>query len=128
MGWTIVQTKAFEEWFISVDEPAKEDIRSSVRILSEIGPGLGRPHVDTISGSSIKNLKELRVQSNGRPFRIFFVFDPKRNGVLLIGGNKEGNDRFYNILIPEAEKLYAIHLKESKNEGKGKKSSKKKRK
>lgn len=87
-----------------------------MNILSEIGPTLGRPQVDTLKNSTIPNLKELRVRSNGRPFRIFFVFDNKRNAVLLIGGNKAGNKRFYETKIPESEKIYKKYLREIKNE------------
>jgi hypothetical protein len=58
-------------------------------------------------------MKELRVQSEGRPFRIFFAFDPSRNALLLIGGNKEGNKRFYKEMIPIADKLFDEYLEES---------------
>jgi hypothetical protein len=68
--------------------------------------------VDTLRGTKFPNLKELRVQHEGRPYRILFAFDPRRIGFLLIGGDKTGNPRWYDQFIPIAEKIYAQHLKE----------------
>jgi hypothetical protein len=62
-------------------------------------------------------MKELRTQSRGRPLRTFFVFDPRRSAILLIGGDKTGDDRFYDRMIPLADRLYDEHLKELKKEG-----------
>ena len=59
---------------------------------------LGRPHADTIHGSRVQNLRELRIQHEGRPYRVLYVFDPRRTGVLLIGGDKTGNPRWYEEL------------------------------
>lgn len=80
--------------------------------LSKFGPGLGRPQVDTIKGSKLSNLKELRVQHRGEPWRVLFVFDPKRQAILLVGGCKQGNPRWYKEVIPIAERRYKRHLKE----------------
>ena len=126
--WTVIQTDELATWFEKLDDGAKEDIFAAVRILSEIGPTLNRPHVDTPKGARIKNLKELRVQSKGRPFRIIFAFDYKRNAILLMGGNKEGDKRFYETIIPKAEELFERHVKEIENGNNPKKSSPKKEK
>lgn len=129
MAWQIDSKNEFNEWFKEVDEAAKEDIRTAIITLSEIGPTLGRPQVDTLNGSIYPNMKEFRVQSNGRPFRIAFAFDPKRRGILLCGGNKQGVSNFYGDLIKEADEIYTKHLKELEDEkAKSKKSSPKKKK
>jgi hypothetical protein len=73
---------------------------------------LGRPHVDTLNGPKISNLKELRVQHEGRPMRILFVFDPRRVGYLILSGDKNGNADWYETFIPQVEKIYAKHLTE----------------
>lgn len=125
--WLINQTVDLEAWFLTLDEPAQVDILAAVRVLSKFGPSLSRPHVDTLKGSQYSNLKELRVQSNGRPFRIAFAFDPAREGILLLGGNKKGIKRFYEDLIDKADEIYGRHLEEIKNE-KSKKPKEKKRK
>jgi hypothetical protein len=78
--------------------------------LEEKGATLGRPFVDTLKGSNLSNLKELRVQHAGKPYRILFAFDPRRVALLLIGGNKTGNNRWYEVFIPIAETLYLQHL------------------
>ena len=83
-----------------------------MRVLETYGPQLGRPLVDTVKGSRHKNMKELRVQSLGRPFRIFFAFDPKRQAVLLIGGNKTGDKTFYETMIRKADKLLDSFLED----------------
>jgi len=83
-------------------------------------PHLGRPHVDTLYGSKIPNMKELRVQSNGRHVRGFFMFDPLRKAIVLCAGNKEGTDekRFYKTMIKTAENEYHRHLDYLKRSGK----------
>ena len=66
---------------------------------------------DTVYGSKYTNMKELRIQSLGRPIRAFFAFDPQRTGIILCAGDKGGNDkRFYDEMIPVADKEYAAHL------------------
>ena len=77
-----------------------------------MGPALGRPHADTVRGSEYANMKELRVQIAGRPIRIFYAFDPRRTGILLIGGDKTGDKLFYDRMVPQADALYAQHLYE----------------
>ena len=63
------------------------------------------------------NMKELRTQHQGRPIRTFFAFDPRRTAILLIGGDKTGDNRFYERMIPEADRLYDEYLKELQEEG-----------
>ncbi len=62
-------------------------------------------------------MRELRVQSAGKPIRIFYAFDPRRTAILLIGGDKTGDDRFYRRFVPQADRLYDEHLRELKDEG-----------
>jgi hypothetical protein len=81
-----------------------------VNLLAEHGPSLRRPYADTLKGSKVSNLKELRVQHKGNPYRILFAFDPKREALLLVGGDKTGDTRWYDKMIPLAEKIFAKHL------------------
>jgi len=71
-----------------------------------------------INGSRHSHMRELRVQVQGRPFRILYAFDPKRVAILLVGGDKTGNDRWYEVNIPIADRLYDAHLTELKKEAK----------
>ena len=111
--WEIIQTQEFLEWYNDLDVSAQEGIYEKMFILREIGPKLGRPYADTVKGSNYKNMKELRVQNKKRPFRIFFAFDPDRNAILLIGGDKTGKKRFYDEYIPVADKLYKSYLEDN---------------
>ncbi len=109
--WAIEQTSIFEEWFFSLDDADRENVLASVLLLQERGPMLSRPHADTVKGSQFTNMKELRIQSRGRPLRAFFAFDPTRAGIILCAGDKGGNDkRFYDEMIPVAGREYAAHL------------------
>ncbi|MBL4810592.1 MAG: type II toxin-antitoxin system RelE/ParE family toxin [Phycisphaerales bacterium] len=115
--WEVEFTDEFEQWWLGLDEDEQESVAASVGLLEKLGPGLPRPHADTVKGSAYPNMKELRTQHQGRPFRTFFAFDPTRSAILLIGGDKTGDKRFYDRMIPEADRLYGEHLKELKDEG-----------
>ncbi|MDO9181423.1 MAG: type II toxin-antitoxin system RelE/ParE family toxin [Bacteriovorax sp.] len=116
--WIIKQTEAFQDWFEKSDKRLQDDTLEHVEILRQFGPQLNRPYVDTLKGSSIINLKELRFNSGDKVIRIFFVFDPDRNGVLVIGGDKagSGNKIFYDKMINKSEKIYTKYLEERKKE------------
>jgi hypothetical protein len=83
----------------------------------EYGPTLGFPHSSGIEGSKHSHMREWRVQSGGRPLRIFYAFDPRRMAILLIGADKTGDDRFYDVYIPIADRLYDDYLDEIRREG-----------
>jgi hypothetical protein len=88
-------------------------ISQAITVLAEEGPGLGRPLVDTISGSKLPSLKELRPGSaGGSEVRMLFVFDPQRRAVFLVGRDKSGKwSDWYQTAIPRAEDAYAEHLR-----------------
>jgi hypothetical protein len=117
MTWTVEYTNEFGDWFSTVIEAVQDDIDRSVGLLEAHGPQLGFPHSSGISGSRHEHMRELRIQSGGDPYRIFYAFDPRRAAILLIGGNKVGNDRFYEVMIPIADLLYDTYLIELKKEG-----------
>ncbi len=83
----------------------------------EQGPKLPFPYSSGITGSKHAHMRELRVQSGGRPIRVFYAFDPRRSAILLIGGDKTGDDRFYQRMIPIADALYDTYIKEIRKEG-----------
>ncbi|CCF61598.1 conserved protein of unknown function [Nocardia cyriacigeorgica GUH-2] len=89
-------------------------VGQAITALLDEGPALGRPLVDRIKGSTVHNLKELRPGSTGTSeIRILFVFDPERNAVLLVSGDKAGNWKsWYRAAIPTAEYRYEMYLKE----------------
>lgn len=101
-----------------IDQESHKLVNQAILILERNGPAEGRPLVDTITGSKISNMKELRPGSVGRSeIRILFVFDPWRAAILLIAGDKAGNwERWYREAIPRAERLYEIYLVDRQKE------------
>jgi len=115
--WLIETTDTFDEWYDSLDDIDRANVLASMIVLRERGPMLSRPYADTVKGSSYSNMKELRVQSKGDPIRAFFAFDTKRKGILLCAGNKTGDEkRFYEVMIPIADREFAAHLDKLKKE------------
>lgn len=121
MKWDVEYTDEFEEWWNSLTETEQEDVDAYVQRLEARGPNLPFPYSSGINGSRHSHMRELRAQSHGDPFRVFYAFDPRRSAILLIGGNKTGDDRFYEEMIPIADDLYDQHLEDLKAEGKIKK-------
>jgi len=115
--WEVEFTDEFEVWWNTLDEDEQEAIAASIELMERIGPALPRPHADTIQGSRHSNMKELRTQHKGRPLRTFFAFDPRRCAILLIGGDKTGDKRFYERMIAIADRLYDEHLAQLRKEG-----------
>ena len=109
--WQVLTTDTFDLWFDELDDTDRSNVLASLLVLEQKGPHLSRPHADTVKGSAHSNMKELRVQSKGKPIRAFFAFDPKRNAVVLCAGNKTGNEkRFYKEMLPIADAEFTKHL------------------
>jgi hypothetical protein len=115
--WEVEFTDEFGHWWDQLDADEQESVAASVELLRQLGPQLPRPHADTVKGSRHSNMKELRTQHQGRPLRTLFAFDPRRCAILLIGGDKTGDKRFYERLIPLADELYDLHLASLQREG-----------
>ena len=112
VSWEIILVPEVHDWFMALDDVSASLVRDSVELLAERGPALGRPAVDRITGSRLHNLKELRPGSAGKTeIRILFIFDPQRQAVLLVAGDKAGNwARWYRDAIKLAEDRYARYL------------------
>ena len=116
--WEVRGTEHFRDWFEGLDSDQQDAIVARIQLLRASGPNLGRPVVDSIAGSSLHNLKELRA-SKGGALRVLFIFDPLRQAVLLIGGDKTNHwEEWYRWAIPEAERIYQAYLDELGEEGK----------
>lgn len=112
MEWNVEFTDEFEGWWDDLGESFQEDVNAHVNLLIEKGPQLPFPFSSGINGSKHEHMRELRIQSGGNPIRVFYAFDPRRTAILLIGGDKTGDGRFYARMIPVADKLYDDHIKE----------------
>ncbi|MCY3875203.1 MAG: type II toxin-antitoxin system RelE/ParE family toxin [Rhodobacteraceae bacterium] len=117
MAWSVEYTNEFEDWWETLAVSKQEDVTASVELLEQYGPGLPFPQCSGIKDSRHDHMRELRVQSGGKPIRVFYAFDPRRTAILLIGGDKTGDDRFYKRFVPLADRLYDEHLNELEEEG-----------
>jgi hypothetical protein len=108
----IVVTDEFRAWYEALEASDQDAVRRVVNLLEHRGVGLGEPYSSSIVGAK-HALRELRIQSRGRPIRIFYAFDRRRQAVLLIAGNKAGDDRFYGVFVPKAERIWGEYLAET---------------
>ena len=115
--WEVEYTDELGEWWADLTEAEQESIDASVRLLEQKGPNLGFPHTSGIEGSKHTHMRELRVQHEGRPYRVLYAFDPRRCAILLLGGDKTGDDRWYTVHVPIADKLYDAHIETLSKEG-----------
>ncbi len=117
MAWGIEHTDEFAEWYGGLSESQQDDVIAIGLLLIEQGPQLAFPYSSGLSGSRHSHMRELRVQSGGRPIRVFYAFDPRRTAILLIGGDKTGDNRFYERMVPIADALYDAYINEIREEG-----------
>jgi len=111
LEWEILFDDDFGACLDGLDAALRNEILAHTALLRERGPHLGRPYVDTVEGSAFSNMKELRVQFRGDPWRILFAFDPNRAAILLVGGNKRGDHRWYKKHLAIADERFKRHLK-----------------
>lgn len=126
MVWTLVYSEEFEEWLADQVEELQDEALANLDILAEIGPTLSRPKSDTLKNSKLPNLKELRFEFERIPFRILYAFDPKREALIMLAGNKASDKRWYVKNIAQAEKLFAAHLEKLKKQAEAEKEKGKK--
>ncbi len=112
MPCEVEYTDEFESWWNHLDEDEQVSVAASVGLLEEYGTSLRFPHCSQIQGSKFGQMRELRIQYQGKPYRVLYAFDPIRHAILLIGGTKTGNNRWYEIHVPIADDLFQTHLDE----------------
>lgn len=110
--WLVEYTDEFSGWWDTLSESEQGRVSAHVGLVERKGPQLGFPYSSGINGSRHSHMRELRVKSKGDQLRVFYAFDPRRAAILLIGGDKTGDDRFYERMIPVADDLYDVHLAE----------------
>jgi hypothetical protein len=117
MAWEVEYTDEFGGWWENLDGDEQESLYVTVILLETLGPNLRYPHTSGVETSRHGHMRELRVQHQGRPYRVLYAFDPRRVAILLIGGDKTGNDRWYEEFVPRADRLYDRHIETLKQEG-----------
>ena len=111
-------TEEFADWFHGLERREQDEVIEVVERLYEQGPLLGRPDTDRIAASRYHNMKELRPRGVAKHLRVLHIFDPRREAILLLGGDKTGQwDGWYKTAIPKAEHLYDVYLEDLREEG-----------
>jgi len=117
MAWDVEFTDEFGNWWDHLAAEEQASVRAYVKLLEEYGVALKHPYCSGVETSKHDHMRELRVQHAGRPYRVLYAFDPRRTAILPIGGDKTGNDRWYNTFVPMADKIYSRHLAQLHKEG-----------
>lgn len=117
MTWDVEYTDKFGLWWDELTEAEQESVAATVGLLEIAGPKLPFPYSSGIESSRHGHMRELRIQHAGHPYRVLYAFDPRRCAVLLLGGDKTGNDRWYDQFVPIADRLYDEHLDLLRKEG-----------
>ena len=115
--WEVEYTDEFGEWWNALDTAEQDSVDVAVRLLEDRGPHVPFPYSSGVEGSRHAHMRELRIQHHGQPYRVLYAFDPRRTAILLIGGNKSGDTRWYERFVPRADDLYDEHLRELEEEG-----------
>jgi hypothetical protein len=104
-------------WWNRLSEEQQDVVGYSVRYLIEFGPALGFPHSSKVTASRYPQMRERRTLGAGRPLRTLCAFDPRRPAIVLIGGEKTGDDRWYERFVPVADRIFERHLLALEKEG-----------
>ena len=114
VAWDVEFTDEFGTWWDGLTAEEQESVDFGVGLLIERGPTLPFPYSSQVKGSQFGEMRELRVQHQGKPYRVLYAFDPRRVALLLLGGDKTGDDGWYERMVPIADKLFAEHLADLK--------------
>ncbi len=117
VSWEVEYSDDFGEWWKGLSDEEQETVAAHIELLEERGPQLPFPYSSGVQASRHGNMRELRIQHLGRPYRVLYAFDTRRVAILLLGGDKTRNDRWYQEFVPKADQLYEPHLEVLHKEG-----------
>lgn len=117
MAWEVEFTDEFEQWWHTLSESEQGKVDARVSLLMERGPNLGFPFSSQVKTSRFPEMRELRAQAGGDPLRMLYAFDSRRTAILLVAGDKTGDDRWYEKYVPVADRLFEQHLKTIEKDG-----------
>ena len=104
-------TEEFQAWFDSLSGRERREVNRVINLLESLGVALAYPHSSALEGARY-SLRELRPKRGDSPLRVIYAFDPLREVLLLLGGDKSNDKRFYERIIPKAERIWEKHLKD----------------
>jgi len=121
--WSVLINEEVSDWMLTLDEAEYDQVAAALQALGVDGPALGRPFVDTVKGSRHKNMKELRPR--GTHIRLLFAFDPLRQAVVLVAGDKTNRwKQWYEENIPVADERFEAHVMQVDQQASASKSKK----
>jgi hypothetical protein len=112
LAWDVEYSDQFGAWWEGLTAAEQKSVDFTVSLLQALGPTLRMPHSSGVAISRHTHMRELRIQHEGRPYRVLYAFDPRRSAMLLIGGDKTGNKRWYEEYVPVADAIYDAHLRD----------------
>jgi hypothetical protein len=115
--WDVEGTDEFADWFAGLAVDEQVAVGRVVELLAEHGPVLPYPYSSGVMTSRHRHMRELRIQFEGGPYRVLYAFDPRRTAILLIGGDKTGDQRWYEVNVSRADALYDEHVRTLEDEG-----------
>jgi len=107
-------TDEFGIWWDSLSDAQQRSVAHAARLLEQNGPNLPFPYSSKVLLSRHSGMRELRIQHRGRPYRVLYIFDPRRMALLLLGGDKTGDSRWYERVVPIADQIYEKFLEDLK--------------
>lgn len=117
MAWEIEGTDQFAGWFERLNDDEQVSVGRVVELLVEHGPSLPHPYSSGITRSRHPHMRGLRIQHRGHPYRVLYAFDPRRTAILLLGGDKTGQGRWYEVHVPIADNLHDEYIEDLTKEG-----------
>ena len=81
VAWDVEFTDEFGTWWDSLSPEEQESVDFGVGLLIERGPTLPFPYSSQVKGSRFGEMRELRVQHLGKPYRVLYAFDPLRTAL-----------------------------------------------
>jgi hypothetical protein len=108
----VFYTDEYGEWFATLTQEEKETTDHVVGLLEEFGLRLGSPYSSDVEGSEPYAFRELRPKKGQSPLRVIYAFDPSRDAVLIIGGDKGKESKFYERIIQKAKTIWKEYLAE----------------
>ncbi len=117
VAWGFEGTNEFAGWFVDLTDDEQVSVGRIVDLLAEHGPSLPFPYSSGVEMSRHWHMWELRIQHQGRPYRVLYAFDPRRHAILLLGGDKTGDNRWHDENVPKADAFYDDHVRQLEGEG-----------
>lgn len=117
VAYEVEVTDEWLAWYQELTTGEQDELAATIGLLERRGPHLPFPCSSRVAASRHPHMRELRTQVHGRPYRTLYAFDPRRVAILLIAGDKTGDDRWYDTFVPRADHLYDEHLELLKGEG-----------